>query len=87
MCGSRQSPNGLYRPTQLTGDAVALNRTRARGTPDARVRRVRPASADVARLSPYMRRHINFHGHYSFAPTELGGARRALHDPDAPEDG
>ncbi len=23
--------------------------------------------ADVARLSPYMRRHINFHGHYSFA--------------------
>lgn len=29
--------------------------------------------ADVARLSPYMRRHINFHGHYSFAPTNLGG--------------
>jgi len=40
--------------------------------------------ADVARLSPYMRRHINFHGHYSFAPTNLGGARRALCDPDAP---
>ena len=39
--------------------------------------------ADVARLSPYMRRHINFHGHYSFAPTRLAGERRALRDPDA----
>lgn len=43
-------------------------------------------NADVARLSPYMRRHINFHGHYSFAPTDLRGARRALRDPDAPDD-
>ncbi len=44
--------------------------------------------ADVARLSPYMRPHINFHGHYSFAlaPTNLGGARRALRDPDASDD-
>jgi len=42
--------------------------------------------ADVARLSPYMRRHINFHGHYSFAPADLGGSRRALRDPDAPDD-
>lgn len=42
--------------------------------------------ADVARLSSYMRRHINFHGHYSFAPTNLGGARRTLRDPDAPDD-
>jgi hypothetical protein len=41
--------------------------------------------ADVARLSPYMRRHINFHGHYSFAPTNLAGERRALRDPDAPD--
>jgi len=30
--------------------------------------------ADVARLSPYMRRH-----------TDLLGARRALRDPDAPD--
>ena len=42
--------------------------------------------ADVARLSPYMRRHINVHGHYSFAPADLAGARRALRDPDAPDD-
>ncbi len=42
--------------------------------------------ADVARLSPYVRRHINFHGHYSSAATKLGGARRALRDPDAPDD-
>jgi Tn3 transposase DDE domain len=42
--------------------------------------------ADVARLSPYMRRHINFHGHYSFAPINLAGTRRALRDPDAPDE-
>ncbi|MGX6606583.1 Tn3 family transposase [Micromonosporaceae bacterium Da 78-11] len=39
--------------------------------------------ADVARLSPYLRRHINVHGHYSFQLPELGDGRRALRDPDA----
>jgi hypothetical protein len=38
----------------------ALQQLRATGYP--------VLDADVARLSPYMRRHINFHGHYSFAP-------------------
>ena len=33
------------------------------------------------RPSPYMRRYITFHGHYSFAPADLGGARRALRRP------
>jgi hypothetical protein len=42
--------------------------------------------ADVERLSPYMRRHINFHGHYFFGLPDLGGARRALRDPDALND-
>jgi hypothetical protein len=56
----------------------ALDQLRATGYP--------VLDADVARLSPYMRRHINFHGHYSFAPADLGGARRALRDPDAPDD-
>jgi hypothetical protein len=28
----------------------------------------------------------NFHGHYSFAPTNLAGERRALRDPDAPDE-
>jgi len=37
--------------------------------------------ADLARLSPYMRKHINVHGHYSFA-TRAGSALRALRDPD-----
>ncbi|HEX7461469.1 MAG TPA: transposase [Dermatophilaceae bacterium] len=41
---------------------------------------------DVARLSPYMRRHINVHGHYSFHLPDLAGALRALRDPDAPEE-
>lgn len=39
--------------------------------------------ADVTRLSAYMRKHINVHGHYSFLlPVFLGG-RRPLRDPDA----
>jgi TnpA family transposase len=39
---------------------------------------------DVARLTPFMRRHINVHGHYSFALADLRGGRRALRDPDSP---
>lgn len=42
--------------------------------------------ADVIRLSPYMRRHLNVHGHYSFQLPDLGGARRELRDPDASDD-
>ena len=41
---------------------------------------------DIERLSPYMRRHINFHGHYFFTRPGLGDSRRALRDPDAPDD-
>jgi hypothetical protein len=40
---------------------------------------------DAVRLSPYMRRHLNVHGHYSFLLPDLAGARRALRDPDASE--
>lgn len=36
---------------------------------------------DVARLSPYVRAHINVHGHYSFQLPDLNG-RRPLRDPD-----
>jgi Tn3 transposase DDE domain len=41
-------------------------------------------SADVARLSPLVHKHINFQGRYSFALTEsvAQGALRPLHDPD-----
>ena len=42
--------------------------------------------ADLERLSPYMRRHINFHGHYFFTRPDLRGGHRALRDPDAPDD-
>lgn len=38
--------------------------------------------ADVARLSAYVRRHINVHGHYSFQLPDLTGGRRTLRDPD-----
>jgi Tn3 transposase DDE domain len=41
---------------------------------------------DLERLSPYMRRHINFHGHYFFTRPDLRGGRRALRDPDTPDD-
>ena len=39
--------------------------------------------ADAARLSAYQYRHINVHGHYSFALPDLGGRRGPLRDPDA----
>jgi hypothetical protein len=42
-----------------------------------------PASdIDAARLSAYQYKHINVHGHYSFALPDLGG-RRPLRDPNA----
>ncbi|MFI9413993.1 transposase [Nocardia gamkensis] len=44
---------------------------------------VRPE--DVARLSPYMYKHINVHGHYSFPACSLGTNRRELRDPDGPD--
>ena len=56
---------------------AALDRLRADGYP------VR--DQDVARLSPYMRRHLNVHGHYSFQLPQLAG-RRVLRDPDSPEE-
>lgn len=39
--------------------------------------------ADVARLSPYMRKHINVHGHYSFSLPDLLDGRRPLRNPDS----
>jgi TnpA family transposase len=54
---------------------AALNTLRAQGYPIL--------EADVARLSPYARSHINVHGHCSFHLPDLGGARRPLRDPDA----
>lgn len=54
---------------------AALRQLRAQGFP------VR--DEDVARLSPFMRRHINVHGKYSFAIPDLpSGAIRQLRDPD-----
>jgi hypothetical protein len=59
----------------------ALDSLRAQGYPvlDA------DADADAARLSAYQHKHINVHGHYTFALPELGGSRRPLRDPDAVE--
>ena len=41
---------------------------------------------DVVRLSAYMRRHLNVHGHDSFQLPDLAGIRRALRDPDVGDD-
>jgi len=57
---------------------AALTQRRADGYP--------VLADDVARLSPYLRRHINVHGHYCFHLPDLAGARRAQRDPDAPDE-
>ena len=41
---------------------------------------------DMARLSPFIRRHLNVHGRYSFHLPELRGGRRPLRDPEAAGD-
>jgi hypothetical protein len=41
---------------------------------------------DVARLSPFVRQHINMLGRYSFQPPELPGGMRPLRDPDTSGD-
>jgi hypothetical protein len=58
---------------------AALRQLRAQGYP------VR--DEDVTRLSPFMRKHINVTGKYSFAAPDLPeGATRQLRDPDARDD-
>jgi hypothetical protein len=58
---------------------ATLDQLRAQGYP--------VLDTDVARLHPYWYKHINVHGHYSFQPPEPGRpARRALRDPDLPDD-
>ena len=41
---------------------------------------------DVARLSPYMRKHINVQGHYSFEPPNQHTARLHVRNPNTPDD-
>lgn len=42
------------------------------------------ADEDVARLSPFVRHHINVLGRYSFQLPDLPGGLRPLRDPRAP---
>ncbi|MEV4477885.1 hypothetical protein [Nonomuraea sp. NPDC049504] len=58
--------------------------------PDQALARLRAgyplAEEDVARLSPFGRRHINVIGTYTFALPDLGPAGvRDLRDPDRPD--
>lgn len=53
----------------------ALRQLRAQGYP--------VLDDDIARLSPFIRRHIDVHGRYSFQRPPLGGGRRALRESDA----
>ncbi|MGH9123882.1 MAG: Tn3 family transposase [Acidimicrobiales bacterium] len=57
---------------------AALDQLRAHGHP--------AADDDVARLSPFVRHHLNVHGKYSFLLPELPGGLRALRDPGADDD-
>ena len=45
-----------------------------------------PLSNDVARLSPFVRHHINLLGRYSFRLPDLSGGMRPLRDPDAADE-
>ena len=59
---------------------------------DAAIRQLRTQSCpvreeDMARLSPFVSRHLRVHGAYSFLLPDLApGAIRDLRDPDAPYD-
>jgi TnpA family transposase len=57
---------------------AAVNRLRADGV-DVR-------DEDVARLSPFVRHHVNVLGRYSFSLPDLPGGLRPLRDPDATAD-
>jgi TnpA family transposase len=41
---------------------------------------------DVARLSPFVTRHLNVLGHYFFSLPDLGGGQRPLRDPDTDDE-
>nr|WP_275297145.1 Tn3 family transposase [Streptomyces cyaneogriseus] len=41
---------------------------------------------DVARLSPFVRHHINMLGRYSFQLPDLPGGLRPLRDPGTPDE-
>jgi hypothetical protein len=57
---------------------AALDQLRAEGYP------VR--EEDVVYLSPFVRKHVNVNGHYSFLLPDMPGGRRELRDPDEPLD-
>jgi hypothetical protein len=58
---------------------AALEKLRAQGYP--------VLDEDVARLSPFVREHLNVVGKYSFLLPDLGEAGiRELRDPDADDD-
>ncbi len=57
---------------------VALEQLRAAGHP--------VAEEDVARLSPFMRKHLNVLGAYSFSLPDMPGGLRELRDPDTPDE-
>jgi len=57
---------------------AALDQLRAEGHP--------VFDDDVARLSPFVRHHLNVHGHYSFLLPHLAGGMRALRDRELYDD-
>lgn len=58
---------------------TALDQLRAQGYP--------VLDEDVARLSPFLRDHLNVVGNYTFALPDLGDSGfRPLRDPDADDD-
>jgi hypothetical protein len=79
---------GLEPGTGLMLNALVLLNTRYM---DAAVQQLREdgfdvRDEDVARLSPFVRHHINMLGRYSFQLPELPGGLRPLRDPDGTDD-
>jgi hypothetical protein len=83
------SDNGLLGALGLVLNCVVLWTTVYL---DAAVRQLRAQGypvrdEDMARLSPFVSRHLGVHGTYSFALPDLApGAIRQLRDPDAGDD-
>lgn len=71
-------------PVEFLTEAQAAAYAAFGGAPSAGGFDVR--DEDVARLSPFVRQHVNMLGRYSFQLPELPGGMRPLRDPDAAEE-
>ncbi|MCI2423734.1 DUF4158 domain-containing protein [Saccharopolyspora sp. K220] len=84
----RHLRHGRPRPHRPGPGTTELGRHPARHRlhPHRRGPGARCDGADAARLSPFVRHHINMLGRYSFLAPELAGGLRPLRDPATPDE-